>query len=371
MKKIVLLVALLSYFVNVSAQLVIRPAGYTVLGQNDLELTQTTNQPISHRDTITSLKIYGPKYNGGRGRLSFGDQCSKYVFNAVVGELTKAGEYDTDILQLQGKYGTYITAGVTDTLAYYDVAKGDQFKFNCDITSRGVLVASDKRFKENIQPINNALNAIEGLNAVSYNLKPTQSNSIKALQETPEYFDEKYQKDFDAFNKLQKQKSENTLRYGFVAQEVNKVMPELVRTDADGYMYVDYISLVPMLCQAINELKAKIVELTGNETGPKKAPAFTGANELQSDMLTPALYQNTPNPFTSETQIRYDLPETVQQAVLYVYDMQGKQIKSITVEERGSSSVSIQGSELPAGMYIYALIADGKEIASKRMILTK
>ena len=77
------------------------------------------------------------------------------------------------------------------------------------------------------------------------------------------------------------------------------------------------------------------------------------------------------NGIPADTQIRYSLPESVRQADLYVYDLQGKQVKHIVVSDRGQSSVTIHGSELQAGMYIYALIADGQEVASKRMILTK
>jgi hypothetical protein len=50
--------------------------------------------------------------------------------------------------------------------------------------------------------------------------------------------------------------------------------------------------------------------------------------------------------------------------------MQGTQLKSILITQRGNSSITIMGSELRAGMYFYALIADGQEIDTKRMILT-
>ena len=50
--------------------------------------------------------------------------------------------------------------------------------------------------------------------------------------------------------------------------------------------------------------------------------------------------------------------------------LQGKQVMKLAVEGRGSTSVTVDGSTLAAGMYIYALIADGREIDSKRMILT-
>ena len=65
------------------------------------------------------------------------------------------------------------------------------------------------------------------------------------------------------------------------------------------------------------------------------------------------------------------LRSDVEQAVVYIFDMQGNMLRSIPVNDRGNVSVTIDGGELNAGMYIYSLIADGNEVASKRMILTK
>lgn len=45
-------------------------------------------------------------------------------------------------------------------------------------------------------------------------------------------------------------------------------------------------------------------------------------------------------------------------------------MKRIDISERGSISCALDASALQPGMYIYALIADGTEIDSKRMILT-
>jgi len=36
-----------------------------------------------------------------------------------------------------------------------------------------------------------------------------------------------------------------------------------------------------------------------------------------------------------------------------------------------SSGITFSGSELAAGMYFYALIVDGKEVDTKRMVLTE
>jgi hypothetical protein len=65
------------------------------------------------------------------------------------------------------------------------------------------------------------------------------------------------------------------------------------------------------------------------------------------------------------------VPNNIADANIYVYDMNGTQLKNYSISQRGKGNVIINGSELSAGMYLYALIADGKVIDTKRMILTK
>jgi trimeric autotransporter adhesin len=40
-------------------------------------------------------------------------------------------------------------------------------------------------------------------------------------------------------------------------------------------------------------------------------------------------------------------------------------LKEVTVKERGSKSVKIAANEIGGGMYIYALIVDGKVVDTK------
>jgi hypothetical protein len=55
---------------------------------------------------------------------------------------------------------------------------------------------------------------------------------------------------------------------------------------------------------------------------------------------------------------------------MYIYDLQGKQVKNIPVVQRVNGSIVIYESELLPGMYIYSLIADGSIIGSMQMVLT-
>ncbi|MDA3878917.1 MAG: T9SS type A sorting domain-containing protein [Prolixibacteraceae bacterium] len=91
-------------------------------------------------------------------------------------------------------------------------------------------------------------------------------------------------------------------------------------------------------------------------------------SETSNDELISActLNQNIPNPFSENTRIDITLPAEISNASLYVYNMQGKQIKAYTIQDRGNTSLTINGYALEAGMYLYALIAHGKEVIPKR-----
>ncbi|GHT62018.1 hypothetical protein FACS189451_05370 [Bacteroidia bacterium] len=82
------------------------------------------------------------------------------------------------------------------------------------------------------------------------------------------------------------------------------------------------------------------------------------------------LAQNTPNPFTNQTEIKYFVAPGVKNAYIYIFDMQGKLLQKINAAT-GQNSVTVQGSTLQAGIYLYSLVADGREVDTKRMILTR
>jgi hypothetical protein len=51
--------------------------------------------------------------------------------------------------------------------------------------------------------------------------------------------------------------------------------------------------------------------------------------------------------------------------------MNGAQLQQYNVTGTGQQTVIISGNTLEPGMYLYALIVDGREVDTKRMILTK
>lgn len=81
--------------------------------------------------------------------------------------------------------------------------------------------------------------------------------------------------------------------------------------------------------------------------------------------------QNEPNPFAHETVVKYTLPQTVTNAFMVVYDLTGKQITTFPITGKGSSSLIVTSEKLAAGIYIYSIVADGKVMDSKRMIVAE
>ncbi len=95
-----------------------------------------------------------------------------------------------------------------------------------NMTIAGILTQnSDARLKTNIHPLQNSLQKILLVNGYQYNW-------------------------IDKTN-------DNSLQTGVLAQEVEKQMPELVKTDAEGTKSVNYSGMIPYLIEAVKELKSE------------------------------------------------------------------------------------------------------------------
>jgi hypothetical protein len=190
-------------------------------------------------------------------------------------------------------------------------------------------------------------------------------------------------------------------KYGLIAQDIKDEFPELVKFDSTSMLYgVNYEGFVPVLLEAvkaqqtqirekekrINNDSIRIADLEGrvatleSEIEMIKSQCCSSMVEEKSRPTaslkvnkTPQakLYQNIPNPFTERTRIEYYLPRSTGEARLYIYDMQGYQIENYYISTFGEGSITIQGGSMQPGMYMYTLIADGREVETKKMILTK
>jgi len=107
-----------------------------------------------------------------------------------------------------------------------------------DATNDVVAFAtSDRRLKENIKPIDNALCKVIGVSGNTFDWKELNSEEIKTIHG-------------------------NTGKdVGVIAQEIEKILPEAVTTRNNGYKAVNYEKLVPLLIEAIKEQQKQINEL--------------------------------------------------------------------------------------------------------------
>ena len=221
-----------------------------------------------------------------------------------------------------------------------------------------MFVSSDERFKKDIRSIDNASDKINALNGFTYKFN---NNKIG---------------EYD-FSKITQEK-----QLGFMAQDVQKVFPELVSTDEDGYLSVNYIGLIPVLVEALKEQKEVVTEqkeeIADLQTRMAKLEALLNASEtIQGNLSTPTestvegvvLRQNAPNPFNGSTTIEYQLPERLASATLVVSDLNGRTISTYTISGKGN--IQFDANNLDNGIYTYAIIANGQSIATQKMVIQK
>ncbi|MCQ2376129.1 MAG: tail fiber domain-containing protein [Salinivirgaceae bacterium] len=220
-----------------------------------------------------------------------------------------------------------------------------------------------------------------------------------------------FTKDFVSKMPEKEQKKFNHEHFGFKAQDVEKIYPELTyKDDSTGKYSIDYTGFIPILVEMVQDLQdltetqnKKIKELenllkmaiegsSNNSKGKQKKAASAPTTKQQhqlvesnaasetSDLETSNevdvafsayLFQNTPNPFSRETEIKYYVPQNTENAFLYVFSLQGNMLLTKQISQLGNGSITISASELQPGMYIYTLAVDGQEADSKRMIITE
>jgi len=84
-----------------------------------------------------------------------------------------------------------------------------------------------------------------------------------------------------------------------------------------------------------------------------------------------SLQQNYPNPFNPTTTITFSLP-AAGLVNLSIYNILGEEVATLLNEEltAGNHKVTFDASQLPSGIYVYSLKANGK-VLSKKMALIK
>ncbi len=159
-----------------------------------------------------------------------------------VSDLMARGEWwvndDTCVFSIQGPSGpgpTPIIAMLTNSIeakmGINTTAPSEALHVDGNICYTGTIGAcSDGRYKEDVYRLEKALDRVDRLRGVNYRWRVEQ------------YPDRKF---------------DHNQHVGFIAQEVQEVIPEVVQKHSDGTLSVDYGRLTPLLVEAIKELKAE------------------------------------------------------------------------------------------------------------------
>lgn len=338
--------------------------------------TDPTEDPLN----VTTMQVFGPYGDMRSGsKLTFGDfgQYPNQGWNVFIGEY---GSDDTDQLWLHGKRGIYLTTSgqANNIVAYYAPASNSNFVFNTNLRVNGVNITSDARLKENVQTLQNPLNIVSQLNGVSYNYKLSEINkyreqdaskfteaqnmqnsasvSSNAALTGKENDDKLYQ------NAVDRKDAEDASRkrIGFLAQDIEKVLPELVQTDENGVKSIDYIGFIPLIVESLKEMQ-QTIQAQQNEIDilqsllPEESKSLLRSTSTDNIVIEGAKLYNR-----AGSSVSYTLPSTFANAYLQVFDIAGRMLKKITLTT-ANDIVEINPTEIGLGTFIYVLYVDGQK----------
>ena len=221
-----------------------------VSGSSQIDHDTTTNFVANEHIDHSSVSVTAGSGISGGGTieatrtltLDTGSNQFTEGITEVLNDLeVQSGSMSTETLQSVTNNGATSSAQITFTNTTDSTAKTNGsivisggMGVNNTINVGGDVIAfasSDKRLKENIKPIANALDKVCKISGNTFDWNEEKQKTYKGRD------------------------------YGVVAQEIKEVMPELVDTRDNGYLAVKYDKIVPLLIESIKELKKEIEEL--------------------------------------------------------------------------------------------------------------
>lgn len=242
-------------------------------------------------------------------------------------------------------------AGTGNQVVFYNT---DTSKFN-SIQVASVYNYSDARAKENVETLNSGLNTILNLRPVTYTWKnstATDAATSFSASNTPVAYGPE---------------EDNTTQYGFLAQEVEEVLPDAVKTDEEGHKLINYTALIPVLVQSVQELQGIIDEQAATISGlrNKMAEKSSVMNESANKLVS-----CSPNPTQGEMTFTYELEYNCGNAYILISDLSGNQEMKID-NLMGMSTVSKNLGGLRSGLHIASLIVNDNVQDSKQIIVNR
>jgi Skp family chaperone for outer membrane proteins len=188
-------------------------SGFTMSISSDNAKATTADNPIlmlSTKDTLASNP-----FNLALGLYGNTTASLRYAYlNA--NDFGTGNYYNLALNPYGGNVGIG-TAGPDDKFVVYNGSTTGRY------TTSGWTHTSDIRLKKNIRPLEGSLEKVLQLNGIRFDFKA--------------------------------EKGDKSGHIGFIAQDVEKVFPEIVTTGSDGYKSIAYANLAPVLVEAIKSLK--------------------------------------------------------------------------------------------------------------------
>ncbi len=277
--------------------------------------------------------------------------------------------------------------------------------------ANGTYYTSDSNLKSNIRPVDSALWKVLQLQGVSY-LLHSRATPDSAYKGGPA----KMGAVIDSQGQI-----------GYLAQQVQRVLPQLVKTGPYGESAVNYIGIIPLLSEAIKAQQAEIAQAQLSADSQKTTiqnmadsivvlksslqaakdsllwqmvqqqflakDILNSIRQIRDSLATTytcncnsssgsegryvstdfsgSLYQNSPNPFNNQTTISYLLTGAVQSASINIYNIHGTLMHTYTLSATsGTGSITVAANTLSAGTYIYNLVVNNVQVDSKEMVIT-
>lgn len=221
-------VAVVNSNVGILSNLTTSAKSNLVAAINEIASESTTNVTITG-GTVSGTVITNSTWNGNVIAVAYGGTGSSTTTDAR-NSLGLGSANTVTFATVNQTAGQTVNYTVTDTLSG-NVYTGNTYSgttgtFSGVVTALDFNSTSDITLKENLRPINNPLDIISKINGFEF----TWKNSGETA-------------------------------YGFSAQEVEKIIPAVVKQRDDGNKGINYLNLIAFLVEAVKDLKKEVQEL--------------------------------------------------------------------------------------------------------------
>ncbi|HYK45850.1 MAG TPA: tail fiber domain-containing protein, partial [Parafilimonas sp.] len=273
--------------------------GFFVIGDTASANMAMDNNEVQARTNNTKATLF---LNPAGGLVSIGDDLDVNGDSISLGSAEKLTDAGNNVIGSNSHFiplSDNVRELGTSTNRWFDVWAVD-----------GTINTSDARDKQNIRDLNYGLDDVMKLHPIKFNWKTGD----------------------DPNDKL-----------GLIAQELQKVIPEVVRdydlkTDeatgknekvASARLGVMYADLIPVLINAIQQQQKEIEELKKQQSLSVTNTGATDINVMSITLSSAFLEQNVPNPFGNTTSVHYSVPANATSAQIIFKDNSGKTLKQI------------------------------------------